>query len=304
MSYQQQIRELHEKISRPAQQRLIDINLANIDDLWREQYAMIKDESWPCCSTVDEFKFLPNWIQEECKQDHGLDPELMLKKIIDDANNVIVADDCQSARSYEQQILSRNRDIILGHDIIDFACNTGSYSFEAIHHGANSVVGFDIREDWIALANLWAKEFQLPSEKIKFLKLDIHDYEGITGICQNATTALVPGIMYHIHDHYQVLEAIANANVQNIIIETKECEEISRSDHPLIWWNTEPAAGLLKGRYGNHATVLAGLPNISWFKLAAKTLGYDHYSTEYPKLSKYNNARSVHVFKRSNNIED
>lgn len=36
-------------------------------------YNQVKDPSWPLCQTIDEFKNLPNYIQEECKVVHGMD---------------------------------------------------------------------------------------------------------------------------------------------------------------------------------------------------------------------------------------
>ncbi len=35
-------------------------------------YNAVKDESWPNISTIEEFKTLPNWIQEECINIHNL----------------------------------------------------------------------------------------------------------------------------------------------------------------------------------------------------------------------------------------
>ena len=40
-----------------------------------QSYNNIKDPSWPSVSTVSEYKQLPQWIQQECKQIHGIDFE-------------------------------------------------------------------------------------------------------------------------------------------------------------------------------------------------------------------------------------
>lgn len=36
-------------------------------------YNAVKDDSWPLCSSIEEFKHLPQRIQDECNQLHGLD---------------------------------------------------------------------------------------------------------------------------------------------------------------------------------------------------------------------------------------
>jgi hypothetical protein len=36
-----------------------------------KSYANVKDPSWPECKTIDEFKQLPMWIQDECNSVHG-----------------------------------------------------------------------------------------------------------------------------------------------------------------------------------------------------------------------------------------
>jgi hypothetical protein len=38
-----------------------------------EFYKSIKDQSWPDCASLEEFQTLPQWIQEECSQVHGLE---------------------------------------------------------------------------------------------------------------------------------------------------------------------------------------------------------------------------------------
>jgi hypothetical protein len=41
-------------------------------------YQRVKDSSWPDCSTVDEFYNLPDYIQKECFEQHGLKQDYLL----------------------------------------------------------------------------------------------------------------------------------------------------------------------------------------------------------------------------------
>lgn len=38
----------------------------------QESYNAVKDESWPLVSTLEDFKNLPKWIQDECLTQHNL----------------------------------------------------------------------------------------------------------------------------------------------------------------------------------------------------------------------------------------
>ena len=59
---------------------------------WVHTYNQVKDSSWPNCQTVDDFHLLPNYIQDECKNVHKIDPESYLKNtsgvVLRDANGV------------------------------------------------------------------------------------------------------------------------------------------------------------------------------------------------------------------------
>lgn len=39
---------------------------------FKQAYLAVKDQSWPPCDSFDDFINLPQWIQDECNQSHGL----------------------------------------------------------------------------------------------------------------------------------------------------------------------------------------------------------------------------------------
>jgi organic radical activating enzyme len=41
---------------------------------WKEFYQEIRDQSWPDCESEEQFKFLPEFIQQECKNKFGYTP--------------------------------------------------------------------------------------------------------------------------------------------------------------------------------------------------------------------------------------
>jgi hypothetical protein len=298
------IRNYYKELYTPAIKKLIEHKLSESNDLWKEKYLMIKDKSWPDCNTMQEFKNLPDWIRAECENVHGFTDLIWKKSLINDTN-VLISDPLGGTnKTYAQKVLDNKQNIFVGNDVVDLACHTGSYSFAAIEAGATSVVGVEIRDELLIIANLWKNLYQIPDEKLKFIKLDLHNYGAVTDVCRNKHTVLIPGIMYHIHDHFQLLESVTSAKVENILIETGEADSISNLIDPMIWWTTEPAFVPVNGWHNNRDTVLVGYPNLAWFKLALDNLGYQHISTELTARSsstdhnsEFLQIRSTHVFK-------
>ena len=236
MSEYNKLIELFEKVNQPIRKKLIQYNLNKLEPLWKIKYNEIKDQSWPVCDSIKDFNNLPEYIQKECSTIHGFSPDIWEQNILDDTDEEIVL----PYKDSTLKIISDCHDFVAGHDIVDFACNNGKYSFAALTIGANSVVGFDIRDDNILLANAVKTYLKIPDDKAKFVKLDIHDYNNITNICTNKSTALILGVLYHVHDHYEILSAVRQADVTNIIIETNENDCILSSKEPLVWWRSEP----------------------------------------------------------------
>jgi 2-polyprenyl-3-methyl-5-hydroxy-6-metoxy-1,4-benzoquinol methylase len=300
------IKEVYDEICKPIQEKLIERNLSRLDPLWREKYLVIKDQTWPDCNTMAEFAHLPAWIQEECINVHEFSPDIWKQAIVNDVTHSSIADEVHHGnKSRGYKILSANKDILLGKNIVDFSCHTGMYSFAALNLGANSVVAFDIRNEVLHVANLWKQIHQVPDDKLKFIKLDIHDYTGITDICTGKDTALIPGVMYHIHDHYQVLEAVAKSGVKHLLIETSEHNtNLVDSSEPNVAWGIEPSFELFGGWHDNQDLVAVGSPNGAWFKSITSLLGYTHLSTTRYQLSvshdrnddSFLRIRSVHRF--------
>ena len=55
----------------------------HITDLFERFYNEVKDEQWPKCSSIEEFALLPQYIQDECIQVHGMKEYLTWKKTRD-----------------------------------------------------------------------------------------------------------------------------------------------------------------------------------------------------------------------------
>ena len=49
--------------------------ISDVSDIWVETYNAIKGDQWPDCESMEDYYGLPDWIQEECKNFHKVDPE-------------------------------------------------------------------------------------------------------------------------------------------------------------------------------------------------------------------------------------
>lgn len=301
MKTYKEVQKLFNEIIQPMVDKVIEHNYKKSLPLWLEQYKVIKDSSWPECSNYDDFYNLSENIKLECKEQHQFSPDIWRQTIVDDANAEYRFD---PDKKY-QKFVNDNINFIANKNIIDFCCRYGNYSFPCVNAGAKHVTGFDIRDGNLKIANALKKYHKIPSDKIKFIKLDIHNYSKLTELCRNNDTALVNGIMYHVHDHYQILSAVAESEIPTIIIETGEDSGIVDSPNPLIWWKIENTLEDRNGWLNKQDTVPVGYPNLSWFKMIMSALGYNHSLTRRRTLSlsqhypdKFTQERSVHVFQK------
>lgn len=61
--------------------------------LWPSAYLQVKDPSWPECLSADDFGSLPQFIQDECRDLHKMDPEAFIKH-----NNTVMLTDKNGLR--------------------------------------------------------------------------------------------------------------------------------------------------------------------------------------------------------------
>ena len=116
-----------------------------------------------------------------------------------------------------KHLLLDNVDIIKNKTIIDFACFLGFTSFSCLHLGASHVTATNIIKHQLDIADELMQSAEFTDYKL--ILADIHDTESNTKICNKVDTVILAGIMYHLHDHYRVLESILSAQPDNIIID-------------------------------------------------------------------------------------
>lgn len=240
-----------------------------------ECYKNIKDPSWPECNNLDNFKQLPIEILEECKNIHGFNLLFWEQDPLD-------LDFWQSYHggAYHVQDLVRmqhtlfdNLDYIENCRVIDFAGHSGAFSLVALHNHARSVNLTNIRPEFLDVAT---ECMTLAGYENKFQThlADIHNYKMNTELCQEIDTVLLFGIIYHLHDHFSVLESITQARPQTIIIDAVEDVSIMHDTKPLMSWRKEPTGGAFNAYYNKLDYTIVGIPNTAWLDQAMKLFGY------------------------------
>lgn len=271
-------------------------------------YNLIKADAWPDINSIDDFLNLPKEIIDECNHTHKFHPDIWYDPDLNyhtwqeytDWNYNI------ATITRTKHLILDNLDIIENKNIVDFSAAVCFTSSVCLFNNANHVVFTEIRKENYDLAIEHLSIMNYPTTKYQGYLADIHNYTQNTDICRNKDTVIIAGILYHVHDHYNILESVANAKVNAIIIDTKHYNDIVYSSTPLIYWclEDEGKVDTIGGWYNNQDNIFVGYPNLAWLVSCMQNLGYEIFSQvvyKYDVSDYFNNAqeeiRSVQVFK-------
>ena len=263
-------KKLINNINHPIRLQYEEFFYRKSEDKFIEQYKIISDDSWPDCSSYVDFTNLPVHIKTECETVHNFSPDKYLKAIQNDSKDLYKQKEYATTNDYIGSFLLRHKSIFQDKHIVDFACKYGEYSFLALLNGASSVLAIDVREDNIKVAKSIKEDLSISDTAIDFVVSNIHDHQKNKTLCNNCNTAFLLGIMYHIHDHVDVINSIFDNNVENIVIESG----IFDHEKPIIWWKEEPTFEPMSGWHNYKNTIIVGYPTVSWFDLLANHYGY------------------------------
>ena len=273
-------------------------------EAWQiSSYNKIKDPSWPECFTYSDLQKLPKRIIDECKTVHGFDFEIY------DAQTVTKERwDNYRSGTWPVWELVRYKNVVLdikeylqNKVVLDYAAHVGIISLMALHVGAKFVKTTNVRPEYVDLSN---KLLDLSGHQDRFaaFNADIHDYENNRQICQGVDTVLLYGIMYHVHDHCEILNSITEARPKNIIIDTAVPNSIIDNIHPLMVWDTEKSDNVWNGWFNGQEIVAVGKPNFEWFKLYMAVKNYksvynaNYFAHSTGRLEPPNKRRTIMVF--------
>jgi tRNA (mo5U34)-methyltransferase len=102
-----------------------------------------------------------------------------------------------------------------GKRVIDVACNCGGFSFEAVKHGAEHVLGFDVADRYIEQANFIKRALGL--KQIEFRKMLLEDCnEQDIGMYD---IAFCFGILYHLEDVVFAMKKLSSVTREIMVVD-------------------------------------------------------------------------------------
>lgn len=242
-----------------------------------DSYNAIKAESWPECNTLDDLKKLPPHMIEECKTVHNFDFLIWERDKItpDDWKNYGGgAYPITEIIKYKNTVLDLLK-YIKNKKILDIACHCGFTGLVCLHNGAESVIATNVRKKFVDIANecMSLSEY---GNNYNCVQADIHDYSNNTKLAKDSETVLLYGIMYHVHDHFEIIKSIADGAPKHIIIDSDIDPKLIDNPTPIISWTTEDADNPWNGVSDkfNPKHTLVGIPTESWFTLVLGLVGY------------------------------
>jgi len=276
-----------------------------LTDFKIDSYNKIKDSSWPNCLTYEDLINLPQHIIDECRYQHNFDFLIYLEENIDSArwDNFVSGDYPVSELIRYKSTILDIQEHLTNKTVVDFACHAGIISLMSLHVGAKFSKLMNIRPEFLNLAKK-ILTFGGYQNQIETTVADIHDYKSNTELCQHADVALLYGIMYHVHDHCEILESICQSNIHKIIIDSAVPNTIIDLEDPLVVWKTEPSQNCWNGWFNGQEEVLVGLPNPAWFELYMNSKNYqmiynnNYFSDGFLEFRPPTQKRSIMIFEK------
>ncbi len=104
-------------------------------------------------------------------------------------------------------VLERCGGSLNGLRVLDIACNSGFWSLEAHKAGAEKVMGFDARPEYVEQASLVRDAMGINPQKVGYQKMDIYDLSPET-VGEEYDLVLLFRVLNHLSNPLQVLQQI------------------------------------------------------------------------------------------------
>jgi ubiquinone/menaquinone biosynthesis C-methylase UbiE len=155
--------------------------------------------------------------------------------------------------------------------ILDIGCGDGLEDLAYIKNGASYLVGMDSQGHRLDTARLLTRNL----DNCRFVEGDLYDLNGVKALCSDIDTVVLGGVLHHVSNHYQLLEAISSTDVMTLMLET--VTHMFAKDRAFIRWRFE-RTDIVKGARdskGNTSAFYTGIPNKAFIIEALTHLGWD-----------------------------
>ena len=114
-------------------------------------------------------------------------------------------------------LIHQNRHLFDGARVLDLAAHDGRFAFAALQHGAEHVVGIDVKGHLMETGRQHMETYGVSPDRYSYLVGDMYDCLDIHGPFD---VVLIFGIFYHINDHMGLLTRVAEVNPAHLILDT------------------------------------------------------------------------------------
>ena len=168
-------------------------------------------------------------------------------------------------------LIHQNRDLLEGARVLDLACSEGSYSFGALHVGADHVLGIESREDKVANANEHFHALGVASDRYRFVAGDL--FQTLASEKPQVDVVMCLGYIYHTLRYPELLHRIEATGAQVVIIDG----EVAVSDEPivrLIEENVQFIGNASEDEFSFENVVLSGRPSVPALEKMLRVYGF------------------------------
>lgn len=185
-------------------------------------------------------------------------------------------------------IIGKQLQHIKNKKVLDVACHLGYISLFCLHNNASYVTGTNVRDFELSIAREVTEVAGYSN--CNFVYSDIYNLTEFASHCDNHDTVLLCGILYHVNNHYEILQTVAKSRAQTLIIETELSDTIDIGRNAIINWTRETTVDSTNGYEKNKNITFIGSPNQKWIEQALHSLGF---SITYNNIIEYTRPNGV-----------
>jgi len=162
-------------------------------------------------------------------------------------------------------------------NVFDIGSHLGYMTLFCLNLKCKHVVGLEPRENKLELSNFICKEAGF--KNFNFVRGSTHEKK-LMEYAGQVDTVILSALVYHIADHFNLLEKITNSSAKCLIIENKEKNNIAFDIRPQVCWETE-ASDQVGAWHSDKKEFLVGTPNQPFLNSIMFELGWKLEKNEY-----------------------
>jgi ubiquinone/menaquinone biosynthesis C-methylase UbiE len=170
--------------------------------------------------------------------------------------------------------------------VLDVACHLGYTSLFCLHNDARYVTGTNVRDFELSIAR--EVTGLAGYSNCNFVNSDLYNLAEFASQCDDHDTVFLCGILYHVNNHYEILQTVAKSRAQTLILESDLSNAIDLGLNAIVHWKSEPTADSTSGYEKNKNSTFVGVPNQRWFEYALQSLGFSIAYNHIIEFSKPN----------------